>query len=173
MENIGWFDWVSLTLTIAAFLFAGWQAWEAKTMAKEAKRASEVAASELNFARDRLHSEQLASLVPHLKVVISDLDYSIDKNNGEVAQRALVRFSAIADEATGLMKINSEQDELLVKLTAVSGAALDMKAKIATQQKIDIPRWVKPVYRQIVAIDADLVRVSTTNRFRMKGREDV
>jgi len=163
----GWHDWVGLGLALVGFAIAYRQLRKTRT-------AAEIAAKKLSEARLKLNNDQLAAVLPQLASIVSDIDFAVDANDREVAHRALLRFSYIANEAIALLK-NLEEDHsgMEVRLLAAANTALDVKGAIVGRKTVDIARNAKVIGTEVGSIAVELSGLVAKTRYQIGGASNV
>lgn len=163
----GWHDWLGLVLTVGGFTVAFFQL-------KKTRTAAETAALRLAEATQKLNTDQLGAVVPQLAAIVSDLDFSIDSNDREVAHRALLRFSHVAREARGLLaNLKADHTVMQERLTIAIEIALDVKGNIVGRKIADVPRLAKPITAEIRAISVEIGGLTVDDRFKLGEAKDV
>jgi hypothetical protein len=157
----GWHDWLGIVLTIGGFITAFVQLAKTRT-------AAETAARKLAEATQKLNADQLGAVVPQLATIVADMDFAIDANDREVAHRALLRFSHVAREASGLLAhLTADHTDLQSRLVQSIEIALDVKGNIVGRVKADVPRLAKPITAEIRALSVELAGVTVDDRFQL------
>lgn len=163
----GWFDWLGLLLAVAGF-------WIAIVQLGKTRSAADAAARELERARERLSGDQLSAVVAQLQSIVADVDFAVDNNDREVAHRALLRFSLVANESMALLGyLSSDHSALKQRLAVAAEAALDAKAAIVGKKNVDVARTAKAVGTEIGALTVEVSGLVAQGRYEMKGGSNV
>ncbi len=171
----GWFDWVTLVLAVAAFIFAILQLRGTREANKKSTDALEKSTTALNRARIQLNWDLLSAVLPQLKSVSSDLDFAMQNNNAPVSHRALVRYSGVATEAIALVRSLKVENHLALisKLDESANTALDIKAVIVSKPAPNVPILVKKIANMIEVISKDISGIVANYRNQLGEHDHV
>ena len=90
------------------------------------------------------------------------------------AQRALVRFARLADEASDVLSRSfPEHKSLASDLDAASTKATKAKVLIATKPDTDVSATLRPIYKEADAVMMSIDKVTTHLRNRVEGATSV
>ena len=162
----GWFDWITMSLAVAAFIFAVWQLKDTRDANKKSTAALVKSTTALDRARIKLNWDQLSAILPQIVSISSDLDFAMDNNNGAVAQRALVRYGHLATETETLVgSLQVDDHEVLAsRLNASSNTAFNIKASLAAKPTTNVLVVVKKIANDIQIISRDINGIVASNR---------
>lgn len=162
----GWVDYLGLSLTLAGFGFTIWQLLETK---KETRAATKA----LRRAQRQLSKQALLVLVPHFHTVSSDLSYALGANDVQVASRAIVRFSHLAQETNGVLAgLEGDHALLSTRLSTAAKRATKAKGELASSGDPDVGALVKKVAADIETLGADMTGLSSSIRNTIEGVND-
>ncbi|MFB4350516.1 hypothetical protein [Microbacterium sp. CR_7] len=163
----GWHDWFAIGLTGIGF-------WIAMVQLKKTRSASEAAAIELRKARTKLNSDQLSAVVTQMQMIVADIDFAIEQNDREVAHRALLRFSYVANESIALLgNLTANHDELESRLEGAATKALDTKSSIVGKKSVDVARTAKSVGNEIAGLCVEISGLVARDRYQIGATQDV
>lgn len=163
----GWYDLGGLLLTVVGFTVAFIQLWKTRN-------AAQAAADELDRARKKLSADQLSAVVIQLQTIVGDLDFAIENNDREIAHRALLRFSFVANESVSLLSnLPTDHGVLQGRLSTTATFALDTKASIVGRRTVDVARTAKPVSKDIGALAVEIAGLVAQDRYQIGGDKSV
>ncbi|MFL0564584.1 hypothetical protein ACH0CG_02420 [Microbacterium sp. 179-I 1D1 NHS] len=163
----GWHDWLALALTVVGF-------WIAIVQLGKTRSASETAAAELRKARTKLNSDQLAAVVTQMQMIVADIDFAVQENDREVAHRALLRFSYVANESIALLgNLEADHSTLEDRLRQAAGHALDAKSSIVGKKVVDVARTAKSAGNEISGLCVEISGLVAKDRYQIGVAENV
>lgn len=164
----GWHDWVGIVLAIVGLVLTVVGFAIAWIQLRKTQTATEAATQKLAEARQKLNGDQLAAALPQLASVVSDLDFAINSNDREVAHRALLRFSFVANESVALLAIlETDNSDLERRLLAAAQTALDVKGSIVSKKGVDIARTAKSIGNEITSLSVELSGMVAKDRYQI------
>ena len=163
----GLFDWISLLLTVGGFVFAYFQFRKTRSATVEATKA-------LTLAQSKLSERAVFAIAPQLSHSREDIQLAMKSGNDREAQRALVRFTNLADEIADVLIDSFASNVVLAgQVQAASARAKKVKYTIVTKPTTNVSTALVPVYKEVDAVVMSVDKLAAGLRNKIEGASNV
>lgn len=161
------FDWIALLLTLGGILIA---LIKLRTM----REATEAATKALTDAQSMLSERALHAIAPQLHHLREDIQLAMKSGVSRDAQRALVRFAALADEVADVLSTSFPAHlQLCAEMQAASAKATRVKVTIVTKPGTDVATVLVPVFKEVDAVVMAIDKMTNGLRNKIEGAVNV
>ncbi|QHF19547.1 hypothetical protein GTU71_00850 [Rathayibacter sp. VKM Ac-2762] len=160
-------DWAALILTIIGF-------WIAFVQLRKTKKAAEAATEALTGAQATLSERAMHAIAPQLHHVHEDIQVAMKSGDTLDAQRALLRFSRLANEMGDILKTSyPTHTELVTIIQSASSKATKVKVTLVTKPTTDVPTSLRPVFKDVDAVMVAVDSMTANLRNKLEGAPNV